>query len=262
MYYVNLAPQPEPQNLNPKMTTKAPKTTKSPDKSSRKQARVIGFQTASEVARDWALNWARSRMREVSDYEHGKLCWAQHPAEGDKPIHWHGVIEFESITDWTSFRVGLMALDPHSWSDSISKLVKSRRYLGHRDNPLKAQISEGDIHFEGGYTEQDIAEALAPSPSAGLECLVRELARYSATGATPAAALVDLLRKGYEPREVSSVVGAFRALDGLLSSSASRGLSRALDGDSKPSLTPDDPAFFALPSDISDAECADSFADL
>lgn len=237
-------------------------STKSTSKSARLQARVVGFQTASETARDWAFNWARERMCDTPNgYEHGKLCWSVHPAEGDKPVHYHAVLEFDSVVDWTKLRAGLMEIDPHSWSDSISKLVKARRYLGHRDNPLKAQIPETDIHFEGGYSEPDVAEALAPSPSAGLECLVRELARYSASGATPAAALVDLLRKGYEPREVSSVVGAFRALDGLLCSSAARGLSRALDGDAKPALTPDDPAFFALPSDLSDAASADQFAD-
>lgn len=243
---------------------KTPATTSK--KPARKQSRVVGFQTSSEVARDWALNWARERMQDPATHEwaHGKLAWSQHPAEGDKPVHWHAVLEFDSVVDWTKLRAGLMEIDPHSWSDSLSKLVKSRRYLGHRDNPLKAQIPECDIHFEGLYTEQDVAEALAPSPSAGLEQLVRELARYSSSGATPAAALVDLFRKGYEPREVSSVVGAFRALDGLLGSSAARGLSRALDGDASsvscPALTPDDPGFFALPDELADVE-ADMFAD-
>lgn len=239
------------------------KTTKAKQPSQqRRQARVIGWQTAVPAARDAALQWARERLRDGEEYAHGKLCWAQHPAEGEKPAHWHGVIEFESVVDWASLRLLLMTLDPHSWSDSISKLSRARRYLGHRDNPLKAQIPEGDIHFEGGYTEQDIAEALAPSPSAGLECLVRELARYAASGTTPAAALVDLLRKGYEPREVSALVGAFRALDGLLTSSASRGLSRALDG-ARTELTPDDPAFWATPDELaeSDSDVANSFAD-
>lgn len=239
-------------------------STKTPAKTARKQARVVGFQTSIPAARDFALAWARERMNADSEWAHGKLCWSEHPAEGDKPVHWHGVLEFDSVLDWTSLRVGLMGIDPHSWSDSISRLVKSRRYLGHRDNPLKAQIPDSDIHFEGCYTEQDISEALAPSPSAGLECLVRELARYATSGTTPAAALVDLLRKGYEPREVSSVVGAFRALDGLLGSGSARGLSRALDGDKKSELTPDDPAFWATPDELrmTDEELSNRFADL
>lgn len=242
------------------MTTKI--TTKTTTKIIRKQARVVGFQTSIPAARDFALSWARERMNTDSEWAHGKLCWSQHPAEGDKPVHWHGVLEFDSVIDWTSLRAGLMGIDSHSWSDSISKLGKARRYLGHRDNPLKAQIPESDIHFEGLYTEQEVAEALAPSPSAGLECLVRELARYTSSGTTPAAALVDLLRKGYEPREVSSVVGAFRALDGLLGSGAARGLASALDGDKKPELTPDDPAFWATPDELrlTDEELADRFA--
>ena len=240
------------------------KTAKSTTKTERKQARVIGFQTASVAARDFALQWARERMKEGEEWTRGKLCWSQHPAEGDKPVHWHGVLEFDSVVDWSSLRNCLMEIDRHSWSDSISKLGKARRYLGHRDNPLKAQIDEADIHFEGPYTEQEVAESLAPSPSAGLECLVRELARYTSSGTTPAAALVDLLRKGYEPREVSSVVGAFRALDGLLGSGAARGLSRALDGDKAPALTPDDPAFWATPDELreSDDELANRFADM
>lgn len=254
MYYVNFGPK----TKQPKQTEMS---TKTDTKTARKQARVIGVQTAVVAAREFALQWARERMGE--DWANGKLCWAQHPAEGDKPVHWHIVLEFSSVTDWTSLRKALMEFDRHSWSDSLSKIGKSRRYLGHRDNPLKSQIPESDIHFEGPYTEQEISEALAPSPSAGLECLVRELARYTSSGTTPAAALVDLLRKGYEPREVSSVVGAFRALDGLLGSGAARGLARALDGDRKPELTPDDPAFWATPDELesTDSEFVNHFAD-
>lgn len=222
--------------------------TNTADKGKRKQSRTIGLQTALPALRDAALEWARERQAV-------RIAWAKHPVEGDKPEHYHLVLEFGDVVDWTSLRRLAMEMDSHSWSDSLSKPAKSRRYLGHRDNPLKAQIPESDIHFEGEWTEQDIAEALAPSPSAGLECLVRELANYGASRVHPAAALIDLLRKGYEPREVSSVVGAYRSLDAMLCGPGANSLSRALapSPSGRPTLTPDDPAFFEVEDDPEDS---------
>lgn len=223
------------------------KAERTPQGEKRLQVRAVEVQTIDPAARDLALEWCR-------DHECDRLAWAEHPAEGDKPVHYHVTARWGRTVDVLALRKLVNEADNHSHVDRVNRWPNMVRYLRHLDQPEKAVISPDKAHYEG-FTEVELEAATKENGTAvALVEMIAELPH----GTNPVEALKVCIHAGFRPSEVSGVTRALYDLRNLLADSRRVGIVRKADcGPGKapsarsrsPSVVfepmPDDPAFFA-----------------
>lgn len=218
-------------------------------RSSRIQCRQFEVQSADLGLLDDVLGWFR-------DHNACRLAWAFHPAEGDKPRHFHAVAKFDSTVDCQALRALCMERDRHSHSDKVSRWPNMVRYLRHLDKPGKAAIPPEDCHYEG-FPENELDDATRDNGGAlSLVAMVADMPH----GTSPVDALRICVQAGFRPSEVSGVSRALFDLSNLLTDDRRTGIVRS--GRQKapsapPSVPPvildpilTDPAFFASPDEL------------
>lgn len=98
-----------------------------------------------------------------------RLAWAEHPAEGETPIHYHLCGSFPSPVRLREALERLCYLDPHCYIKPCRNFRASVRYLAHLDNPEKVQLNPGDaVHMVGdweGVNLQNLFERRGASAS-------------------------------------------------------------------------------------------------
>lgn len=227
----------------------------SPQGEKRLQCRAVEVQTIDPVTRDAALEWCRKA-------ECDRLAWAEHPAEGDKPVHYHVVARWSRTVDCISLRQLVNRMDSHSHCDRVNRWPNMVRYLRHLDQPEKAVIPPEAAHYEG-FPEVEVEAATKENGTAvALIEMIAELPH----GTNPVEALKVCVHAGFRPSEVSGVTRALYDLRNLLADSRQVGIDRRDDvsrpgeapcgPSSVPSVVfvpaPDDPAFFAPRSEWPD----------
>lgn len=227
---------------------------RSPSGEKRVQCRAVEGQTICKDALEAALAWLREK-------DCSRLAWSEHPAEGDKPAHYHFCARWESTVDVLALRKLVNDLDKHSHVDKVGRWPSMVRYLRHLDNPEKAQIPPDAAHYEGFPETELEAATAAASDQLALVTMIAEMPH----GTNPVEALRIALRAGFRPSEVSGVTRALYDLRNLLLDGGAVGIRR--NADSAPSGSPSarradpsvvfvpdpsDPAFFALPDECYD----------
>lgn len=211
----------------------------SPQGEKRLQGRAVEVQTIDPATRDAALNWCKEKGCE-------RLAWSEHPAEGDKPIHFHMVARWNRTVDFIALRQLVNGMDTHSHCDRVGRWPNAVRYLRHLDSPDKPLIPADKAHYEG-FTEAELEDA--SRDNGGTLSLLSMIADIP-HGTNPVEALRVCVHAGFRPAEVSGVTRALYDLRNLLADSRQVGIVRSVDVPSKaPSVlfepAPDDPAFFA-----------------
>lgn len=181
-------------------------TTKTKTKTRRVQSRSLEAQTSVPAARDYMLAQLAAMPPESIRY-----AWAEHPAEGDKPMHWHIFAQVRGAVryDWSSLCAAFQQLDAHSHSDKCNSPAVFVRYLRHLDNPEKAQIPESAVHYIG-FTESEMAQATAPGTGSCLGVL--DALKAMDLRSHPMTVLTELMSAGYKPHEISATVNALTAV--------------------------------------------------
>lgn len=221
-------------------------------RSSRLQCRQFEVQTISAAARDAVLAWYR---------DHGacRIAWAEHPAEGNKPAHFHVVARFDKTVDCNALRELVNTLDKHSHADKVNRWPNMVRYLRHLDSPEKTPIPAEACHYEG-FPEAEMDQATFDN--GGCLNLIRMIAELPHSS-SPVDALRVCVQAGFRPFEVSGVSRALFDLGRLLSDGSQVGIHRkprsvASEAPSAPVRLPQvvfdpycpDPAFFASDEEL------------
>lgn len=208
-------------------------------KSVRLQCKQFEVQSSDPAVRDATLAWYR-------EHDACRVAWAEHPAEGNKPVHYHIVARFDKTTDCNSLRELVNGMDKHSHADKVNRWGNMVRYLRHLDQPGKVPIPPESCHYEG-FPEKELDQATYDSGGAlKLVSMVAELP----SGSSPVDALRVCLEAGFRPSEVSGVSRALWDLGRLLNDGALVGVYR------KP-LKSASPSARCLPQVVFDPYCPD-----
>lgn len=221
-------------------------------RSSRLQCRQFEVQTIDAAARDSVLAWFR-------EHDACRIAWAEHPAEGNKPAHFHVVARFDKTTDCNALRELVNGIDKHSHADKINRWGNMVRYLRHLDQPEKVPIPPENCHYEG-FPEKELDQATCDNGGClNLVSMIAELPH----GSSPVEALRVCVQAGFRPSEVSGVSRALFDLGRLLTDGAQVGIHRkphsvASDAPSARPKLPQvvfdpydpDPAFFASSDEL------------
>ena len=230
-------------------TSKAPK-----DGSVRLQCRAVEGQTVDRATLDAALAWLRERNCD-------RLAWSEHPAEGNKPLHYHFVARWSSTVDCIALRDLCNRMDTHSHVDKCGRFVNMVRYLRHLDSPEKTPIPAESAHYEGFPEDELQVVTQSGRDSLALVQMIADLPH----GSSPVDALRVCIGAGYRPSEVSGVTRALFDLRNLLTDGGRVGVRRThvdCEVGEAPSARPrgpvvvfdpydPDPAFFASESEFS-----------
>lgn len=174
-------------------------------RSSRLQCRQFEVQTIDPAARDVCLSWYR-------EHDACRIAWAEHPAEGKKPAHFHVVARFDKTVDCNALRELVNGMDTHSHADKVNRWPNMVRYLRHLDQPEKATIPPEMCHYEG-FPEAELDQATKDNGGAlKLVSMVAGLPH----GSSPVDALRVCIEAGFRPSEVSGVSRALFDLSRLL----------------------------------------------
>lgn len=216
-----------------------------PQGEKRLQGRAVEVQTIDSDTRDAALAWMRDKGCDA-------LAWSEHPAEGDKPVHFHICARWSRTVDFLPLRKKVNGMDTHSHCDRVGRWQNMVRYLRHLDSPDKPFIPPEKAHYEG-FSECDLAAVTKENGTAvSLVEMIAELPH----GTNPVEALKVCIHAGFRPSEVSGATRALYDLQQLLSQSGRVGIVRKSDCVPSPSVVfmpkPDDPAFFAPRSEWPD----------
>lgn len=217
------------------------KAVKSPRGEKRIQCRAVELQTISPEARDAAINWLKEKDCE-------RLAWAEHPAEGDKPVHYHVCARWNSTVDVLSLRKLVNVLDKHSHVEKVGRWKNMVRYLRHLDNPEKVAIPPESAHYEGFPEDELQAVTSAASDQLALVTMIAEMPH----GTNPVEALRIALRAGFRPSEVSGVTRALYDLRQLLLDGKAVGFERKADclTSDAPCAAPAKPTVVFIPDPI------------
>ena len=217
-----------------------------PDGSGKRlQCRAVEGQTVDRATLDACLEWLRKQSCE-------RLAWSQHPAEGDKPAHYHFTARWNRTVDCIALRQLANRMDKHSHVDKCGRFVNMVRYLRHLDSPENTPIPPENAHYEG-FPEDELAVVTREgSDPLALVTMIAELPH----GTDPVQALRVCLGAGFRPSEVSGVTRALYDLRNLLLDGGNVGIRRRVDSPAPAPVSvpqvvfvpnPDDPAFFAAP---------------
>lgn len=171
----------------------------------RLEGRILFFQSTELDLLSWVRRW-------VEDCN-GWGAWAIHPPEGDKPEHYHLAACFDSPRDFRAVRTHCMRVDPHSSSQLGRSFRRCMRYLRHLDSPDKIQIPPEDLHAIGQWPPGQFDVIMSADRQLGeIVGYIREHARDG-----PIQIASDLLRDGYKPHQVTSVLRLISSVSVLLS---------------------------------------------
>lgn len=218
----------------------------------RLQCRAVESQTISAEARDLFIEWCRKAEAE-------RIAWAEHPAEGDKPAHFHLCARWNRTVDCLALRKAVQRLDPHGHTDKVGRWTNCVRYLRHLDQTDKVRIPPESAHYEG-FPEDELAAV--SSEGCDNLALVQMIANIP-HGSSAVEALRVCIGAGYRPSEISGVTRALYDLKNLLTDGGRVGVKRMGDcgGSRAPSARPrgpvlvfdpydPDPGFFASPDEL------------
>lgn len=108
------------------------------------QYRTINIKTTSLKG----LNMIISACHEKPN---ARIAWAEHPAEGETPVHYHLASSFTAPVRLREALEKLCIVDPHCYIKPCRNYRASVRYLAHLDNPEKPQLDPGEIRLLGDW---------------------------------------------------------------------------------------------------------------
>jgi len=111
-----------------------------------KTIRTLSIKTISKVGID-------SILRALPDKSQYAFC--EHPAEGDKVLHYHLVARLGKPCKSKTFSDILTTLDPCNYCTSAKSIPSCLRYLIHKDNPEKCQIEKFHVEHNFALLEFD-----------------------------------------------------------------------------------------------------------
>lgn len=90
-------------------------------------------------------------QRACLEKPNARLAWAEHPAEGECPVHFHLAGTFPAPVRLREALEQLCVIDPHCYIKPCRSFRSSVRYLAHLDNPEKVQLNPAEIRLLGDW---------------------------------------------------------------------------------------------------------------